>query len=78
MRPGQVRRQVDAGENVRIIQTGAGAVTPGAAGVEALVVAFLLWVIGGAQARGIGCPRLNTDTENPAATEAQIGTVGIA
>ncbi|MCY1401937.1 hypothetical protein D9M71_170640 [compost metagenome] len=66
MGPGHVRRQVHAGDHVRVIQLAAQAVAPGVGGVEAVAVAFLLrvaraghasrcaWHLAGSAGTGLG------------------------
>ncbi|MNO45093.1 hypothetical protein D3C76_353500 [compost metagenome] len=47
MLPGDVRRQVDTGDHVAVVQTGAGAIAPGVGGVEAVVAALALRGVSG-------------------------------
>src|SRR3989344_5357119 len=55
MGPGQVRREVDAGDDVGVVQLRSRSITPGIGGVEAVAVALLLRVgRGGADAGILG------------------------
>ncbi|MNH22493.1 hypothetical protein D3C79_823530 [compost metagenome] len=78
MGPGKVRRQVDAGNDVGVVQLGAHPVTPRIGGVEAVAVALLLRVGGGRANGGVLVAGEGTRAKHRAAAEADIGAIGIA
>ncbi|MNH28203.1 hypothetical protein D3C78_1525550 [compost metagenome] len=85
MGPGQVGRQVDAGDHVLVVELAAQPIAPAVAGIETIIVAFLGRIAGprgarcAALARGQACrPWQLTGTKGRAAAKAQIGTVSLA
>ncbi|MNF84338.1 hypothetical protein D3C84_666930 [compost metagenome] len=78
MGPGQVRREVDAGDDVRVIQLGSHPITPGVGGVETVTVALLLRVgRGGADGRILGTGEF-TGAKHRATAETHIGAISRA